>query len=161
MFHIRIIVLIMYHSMSSVLWRCWLGDRNGIWPVKKWWRAGIVICLERDADLHMAQLMPLSLTVSCFSKIQIGYTFLVPARPGSPGQMAVKRCVTVCCLICSDRYISRHYGGCVFTCLVFVSKASRCKNLSNNIQLGLICQELLHRRSVCVTDKSKTYNTIN
>ena len=41
--------------------------------------------------LHMAQLMPLPLTVSCFSEIQIGFTFLVPARPGSPGQMAVKR----------------------------------------------------------------------
>jgi len=39
----------------------------------------MVICLERGADLHMAQLMPLPLTVSCFSKIQIGFTFLVPA----------------------------------------------------------------------------------
>jgi len=39
------------------------------------------ICLERGADLHMAQLMPLPLTVSCFSKIQIGFTFLVPAYP--------------------------------------------------------------------------------
>jgi len=36
--------------------------------------------------LHMAQLMPLPLTVSCFSKIQIGFTFLVPAHPGSPGK---------------------------------------------------------------------------
>jgi len=40
--------------------------------------------LERDADLHMAQLMPLPLTVSCFSKIQIGFTFLVPAHLGIP-----------------------------------------------------------------------------
>jgi len=47
--------------------------------------------------LHMAQLMPLPLTVSCFSKIQIGFSFLVPAHPGSPGQRAVKRvCVCVC-----------------------------------------------------------------
>jgi len=46
------------------------------------WGAGMVICLERDADLHMAQLMPLPLTVSCFSKIQTGFTFLVPAHPG-------------------------------------------------------------------------------
>jgi len=43
------------------------------------WGAGMVICLERGGDLHMAQLMPLTLTVSCFSKIQIGFTFLVPA----------------------------------------------------------------------------------
>ena len=50
----------------------------------------MVVCLERGADLHMAQLMPLPLTVSCFSKIQIGFTFLVPAHPGSRGQRAVK-----------------------------------------------------------------------
>ena len=54
-------------------------------------------CLELGADLHMAQLMPLPLTVSCFSKIQIGFTFLVPAHVGSPGKRAVKRvCVCVC-----------------------------------------------------------------
>ena len=51
----------------------------------------MVICLERGADLHMGQLMPLPLTVCCFSKIQIGFTFLVPAYSGSPGQRAVKR----------------------------------------------------------------------
>ena len=55
----------------------------------------MVICLERGADLHTTQLMPLPLTVSCFSKIQIGFTFLVLAHPGSPGQRAVKR-VCVC-----------------------------------------------------------------
>jgi len=56
----------------------------------------MVICLERCADLHMAKPMPLPLTVSCFSKIQIGFTFLVPAHLGSPGQRAVKRmCVCV------------------------------------------------------------------
>jgi len=46
----------------------------------------MVICLERVADLHVAQLMPLPLTVSSFSKIQIGFTFLVLAHPGSPGK---------------------------------------------------------------------------
>jgi len=51
----------------------------------------VVICLEQGADLHMAQLMPLLLTVSCSSKIQIGFTFLVPAHLGSPGHRAVKR----------------------------------------------------------------------
>ena len=50
----------------------------------------MVISLERGAHLHTAQLMPLPLTVSCFSKIQIGFAFLVPAHPGSPGQTAVK-----------------------------------------------------------------------
>ena len=50
----------------------------------------MVICLQRKADLHMVQLMPLPLTVSCFSKIQIGFTFPVLADPGSHGQRAVK-----------------------------------------------------------------------
>jgi len=57
----------------------------------EWLVAGVVICLERGADLHMAQMMPLPLTVSCFSKIQIGFTFLVLAHPSSPRQRAVKR----------------------------------------------------------------------
>ena len=52
----------------------------------------MVICLERGADLHMAQLMPLPLTVCCFSKIQIGFTFLVPAHLGSPGKGPLNRC---------------------------------------------------------------------
>jgi len=55
----------------------------------------MIICLERGADLHMAKLMLLPLTVSCFSKIQIGFTFLVLAHPGNPGKRAVKR-VSVC-----------------------------------------------------------------
>jgi len=59
----------------------------------------MIICLERGADLHMAQLMLLPLSVSCFSKIQIGFTFLVPAHPDSPGQRAIKRvCVMLLCV---------------------------------------------------------------
>ena len=50
----------------------------------------MVICLEQGADLHMTQLLPLSLAVSCFSKIQIDFTFLVPAHLGSPRQRVVK-----------------------------------------------------------------------
>ena len=75
-----------------------VGRQEGHPACKKseWWAAGVVICLERGADLHMAQLMPLPLTVSCFSKTQIGFTFVVPAHPGSPGQRAVKRYVCVC-----------------------------------------------------------------
>ena len=65
----------------------------------------MAICLEQGADLHMAQLMPLPLTVSCFSKIQIGFTFmvigftfLVPAHPGNSGQRVVERvCVCLQC----------------------------------------------------------------
>jgi len=75
-----------------------LGGRKGIRPVKtEQWGAGMVICLEQDADLQYAQLMPLPLTVSCFTKIQTGFTYLVLAHPGSPGKRAVKRmCVCVC-----------------------------------------------------------------
>ena len=51
----------------------------------------MVVGPERGADLHMAQLMPLPLTVSCFGKIQIGFTFLVLDHLGNPGQRAVKR----------------------------------------------------------------------
>jgi len=58
----------------------------------------VVICLERGADLHMAQLMPLPLTVSCSNKIQIGFTFLVPANLGSPRQRAGKQ-LCVCLFI--------------------------------------------------------------
>ena len=85
------------HLLRLVLWHCWLGGRKDIRPVKTdWWGAGVVICLEQGADLHTVQLMPLPLIVSCFSKIQIGFTFLVPAHLGSPGQRVVKRRVCVC-----------------------------------------------------------------
>jgi len=63
----------------------------------------MVISLEQAADLHMAQLMSLPLTVSCFSKIQIGFAFLVPADLGGPGKRAVKWvCVCVCAFV--DRF---------------------------------------------------------
>ena len=78
----------------------------------------MVICLERGADLHMAQLMPLPLTVSCSSKIQIGFTFLLPAHLGSPGKGPLNGCVCVCMCVCvlslswnffvsHDKYIAR------------------------------------------------------
>ena len=75
-----------------------VGRQEGHRACKKTecWGADMVICLEQGADLHVVQLMPLPLTVSCFSKIQIGFTFLVPAHLGSPGKRAIKRlCVCV------------------------------------------------------------------
>jgi len=64
----------------------WAAGRASILQKKLSGRgAGVVICLERGAYLHMAHLMPLPLTVSCFfSKIQIGFTVPVAAHPGSP-----------------------------------------------------------------------------
>jgi len=57
-----------------------VGRQEGHPACKKleWWVAGMVICLERSADLRTAQLMPLPLAISCFSKIQIGFTFYSP-----------------------------------------------------------------------------------
>ena len=91
-----------------------VGRQEGHPACKKleWWGAGIVVaslqlaavcdtfksapCLEQGADLHMAQLMPLPLTVSCFSKIQIGFIFLVLAHPGSQENGPLNGCVCVC-----------------------------------------------------------------
>jgi len=87
--------LLTYDSALTLL----VGRQEGHPACKKteWWGAGVVICLERGAGLHMAQLMPLPLTVSFASvksrlvfKILTGFTFLVPANPGSAGQRAVR-----------------------------------------------------------------------
>jgi len=67
----------------------------------EWWDADVVVCLERGADLHMAKLMPLPLIVSCFSKSQIGFTFLVPVHLGRPRKRAVKwLCVYIPVILC-------------------------------------------------------------
>jgi len=69
--------VLLFYYILSVLWRCWLGSRKGIWPVKK----RVVGCWR-----------------GYLSGAQIGFTFLVPAHPGSPGQRAVKNlngCVCV------------------------------------------------------------------
>ena len=101
---------ILYFSALTLL----AGWQEGHPACKKleWWDAGVFICLERGADLHVAQLMPLPLTVSCFSKIQIGFTFPVLAHPCSPGQRAVKR-VCVCVLI----RLAHEIWWCVFVCV--------------------------------------------
>ena len=98
-------LLLLYRTfcVPSVLWRCWLSGRKGIRSVKNW----VVRCWHgylsgARCRLAYAQLMPLPLTVSCFSKIQIGFTFLVPTHPGSPGKRAVKR-VSVCACACVCR----------------------------------------------------------
>jgi len=82
----------------------WVAARVSGLQKTEWWGVGMVICLERGADLHMAQLMLLPLTVSCFNEIQIGFAFLLPADPGSPGKRAVKRVCGVC--VCVSVYVS-------------------------------------------------------
>ena len=73
----------------------------------------MVICLERGADLRMAQVMPLPLTVSCSSKIQIGFTFLVPAHPGCPGKETVKWLLLLLLLLF---VVIGDYGSCWAAC---------------------------------------------
>jgi len=83
----------------------WAAGRASGLQKNEWWGAGVVVCLEQGADLYMAQLMPLPLTVSCFSKIQIGFTFLVPAHLGSPGKGAFERV----CVLDFYRLVSHKY----------------------------------------------------
>jgi len=70
-----------------------VGRQEGHPACKKMSGGALVwLSVERGADVHMAQLMPLPLTVSCVSKIQIGFTFLVPTHPGSPGNVPLNGC---------------------------------------------------------------------
>jgi len=85
------------YYLALVPWRCWLGGRNGIRPVKtEWWGAGVAVCLERGADLQMAQVMPLPLTVFCFSKIQICLPFSYRLARVVPDKETLNGCVCVC-----------------------------------------------------------------
>jgi len=105
-----------YMSVAYSALTLLVGWQEGHLACKKteWWGAGMVICLERGADLHVAQLMPLPLTVSCFSKIQIGFTFLQPAHLGSPGKGPLNVCVCFCSLhmpfleFCPQPTVSKH-----------------------------------------------------
>jgi len=97
MTHFTFTIFMCLQSFDAVGWAT--GRASGLEKTERW-GAGVVICLERGADLHMAQLMPLTLTVSCFSKIEIGFTFLLPAHLGSPGKGPLNRCVCVCLCVC-------------------------------------------------------------
>jgi len=90
-YFIFICLFICLYAFSALT--LFVGQQEGHPACKKTecWGACVVVCLEQGADLHMSQVMPLPLTVSCFSKIRIGFTFLVPAHLGSPGKRAIKR----------------------------------------------------------------------
>jgi len=92
-----------YYTFSALT--LLVGRQQGHPACKKleWWGAAMVICLEWGANLHMVQLMPLPLTVFCFSKVQIGFPFLVPAHLGSPGKRAIK-CVCMLMIIWESVY---------------------------------------------------------
>ena len=103
-----IFIILCLFTFSSVLRRYWLGGR------KEWWGNGMVIFLEQGADWHMAQVMPVQFTVSCFCKIQIGFTFLVLADLGSPRKRAVKH---VCACPCTHARVGMCVCVCVLLCL--------------------------------------------
>ena len=98
---LSLFVTILLLLLPSVLWRCWLGGRKGIRPVKNWmvgcWRGYLS---KRGADLHVTQLMPLPLTVSCFSKIQIGLPFWYRLTRVVPEKGPLNGCVCVCVCVC-------------------------------------------------------------
>ena len=124
---------VMYMHVAFSALTLLVGRQEGHPACKKnfeWWGTSVVICLERGADLHMVQLMPLPLAVSCFSKIQIGFSFLVPADPGSPGKRAVKRvCVCVCVYACRLAFRPKS------KCFVFMYIRSQRIRLANTLQL--------------------------
>ena len=97
--HFKCLSLFLFFAFSANLL---VGRQEGHLACKKteWWGAGVVICLERCADLHMVQLMPLPLTISCSSKVQIGFvpfwyrlTRVVPGKEPLNGRVCV--CVRV------------------------------------------------------------------
>ena len=71
----------------------------------------MVIYLERGADLLQAQLMPLPLTVSCFSKIQIGLPFWYRLTRVVPEKGLLNRCVCVCVPypLATESYLADEY----------------------------------------------------
>jgi len=70
-----------------------VGRQKGIRPVKtEWWGAGLVICLGRGPDLHMDELMPLPLTVSCSSRSRMVLPFWYRLIQVVPDTGPLNRC---------------------------------------------------------------------
>ena len=99
--------------MPSVLWRCWLGGRKGT-GLKKLSGGMLAWSSGWNADLHMAQQMPLPLTISCSSKSRLVLPFLVlpfwylftrvvPNKFQKSGKTTV--CVCVCMCVCSQKLL--------------------------------------------------------
>jgi len=117
MSHCRSVLFsLLYFTVHHVCLLCfdavgWAAGRASGLEKTEWWGAGVVVCLEQGADLHLAQLMPLPLTLSCFSKIQIGFAFLVPAHLGSPR----KRPLNGVCVCVSLFVICRQFWQLILT----------------------------------------------
>ena len=117
-----------YGRMPSVLWRCWLGSRKGIRPVKNcvvgYWHGYLSGARCR---LAYGPADATATHVSCFSKIRTGFTFPVLAHPGSPGQRAIKRvCVCVCVCACA----------CVCVCVCTIVSKSQIRETEKKVLSG-------------------------
>ena len=95
----------------------------------------MVICLGRGADLHMAQLMPLPLTISCSSKSRLVLPFwcrltrIVPDTFQS--KRAVNGCVCVVILVHCLKLSAQHFYR-VATHLENLEKSGYCKVVREN-----------------------------
>jgi len=102
------------YFVFSVLWRCWLGGRKGIRPVKtEWWDVGMAMWLGQGADLHIAQLMSLPLTVSCSSKSTFVLPFWCRFTRVVPDKGPLNGCC--CCYLLRRRRLCFWFG--LFVCL--------------------------------------------
>jgi len=135
----------------------WLGDRKGIRPVKtEWWGAG----MEQSADLHLVQLMPLPLIVSCFSKIQIGFTFLVPAYPGSPGKGPFYGRMYVCILLSNS--VTHSNSSEVSGCLQETESMLQLHAASSVLMLTYtLTSPDQHHTPICTVAIMQQYNHLN
>jgi len=160
--HVDFMLIILHPFISFRASTLMVGRQEGQPACKKteWWGTGVVICLEQGADLHMAQLMPLPLTVSCFSEIQIGFNFLVLAHLGSPGKRAVKR-VCVCVL---------HPFNGLFSRTTWVSQYQKGKTsldlneARDDAVLGWQWHDLDHMQTICTslqTDNHTNTSSLN
>ena len=102
----------------------------------------MVICLERGADLHMAQLMPLPLTVSCFSKIQIGFTVWYRLTRMC---VCVHACVRACVCVCV----------CVFSLLADQGLRNGGASLRQSVRSFARCYPPLRRVCCCAPRKQE------
>jgi len=115
LFRIHFIYFTSVDDLPSVLWRCWLGSRKGIRPVKtEWWDAGMVICLgEMQICIWPSRCHCCSLSLAPVNPdwfCLLGFTFLVLAYPGSPRQNPESRkTVVVVGLVTCAHGLSRSY----------------------------------------------------
>ena len=136
--------------MTEVLWCCWLGSRKGIRPVKNWvvgpWDVDVVMCLGQGSDLHMAQLMPLSLTISCSSKSRLVLPFWCRLNWVVPDKKSKRAIKWLCEVLFSNnlkKNINHSYPSGLWWCTLENRKVSCPVNTS----APLIFKYILQRRT--------------